>query len=71
MGLDIAMNWTNRRAGEESLPQNLLMLWGGNCSWQEVGSGAPVMEVSDDNRNCCYADQSVSRNCAKADRTQL
>jgi hypothetical protein len=29
MGLDIAMNWTNRRAGEESLPKNLLMLWGG------------------------------------------
>jgi hypothetical protein len=41
MGLDIAMNWTNRRAGEESLPKNLLMLWGGSCSWQEVGSGAP------------------------------
>jgi hypothetical protein len=30
-----------------------------------------VTEVSDDNRNCCYVDQSVSRNCAKADRTQL
>jgi hypothetical protein len=32
---------------------------------------ATVTEVSDDNRNCRYADQSVSRNCAKADRTQL